>query len=350
MRPEDDWRGVPVCVTGGTGFLGYHLVRALVDAGARVRVLALPSRLGHPLLSERDVDLCSCDVRDADAVRAGVRGCAVIFHAAGPVATWGPAAQAMVIVHREGTRNVLAAADADATVVHVSSVVAIGATAGAEPLDETSPFDASLSVIDYVRAKREAELLALEAAAKGRRVVVVNPGYLFGPDDHERSIMGALCRRFWKGQLLLRPTNGINAVDVRDVARGHLLAAKLGRSGERYVLGGVNLSYRKLIRALADAAGMRPRGLVPMPPWALRGLACAAEWRAVWTGREPFATRQAAELNRLNWFVHSDKARRELGYEARPLAQTLRDTYQWYRQKKDLRLNTMTRWWLRAAG
>src|SRR5439155_20560421 len=113
--------------------------------------------------------------------------------------------------------------------------------------------------VDYVRAKRAAEQAALNAARGGQDVVVVNPGYLLGPDDHEPSVMGRMCVRAWKGRLPLAAPGGYNLVDVRDVAVGHLLAAEHGQSGQRYILGGENLRIQDFLRRLATVAGLRPR-------------------------------------------------------------------------------------------
>src|SRR5262245_13773011 len=350
MRPESAWQDRLVCVTGGTGFLGYHLVTQLLDAGARVRVFALPPRPNHPLLDESRVVLKTGDIRDPDAVRDAVRDCEVIFHAAGPVLSWGPGLAAMIEIHREGTRCVLEAADADATVVHTSSIVAVGASPEQAIPDEETSFDPDLLRVAYVRAKWEAEQVALRAGEEGRRVVVANPGYLFGPDDPERSVMGRVCLRFWTGRLMAHPSNGVNVVDVRDAARGHLLAASRGQPGRRYILGGVNLSYGELFRRLASTAAMRPRALVPLPSWVQHGLAYVAEWRAGQTSREPYPSHEGVSLNRLNWFASSERARRELGYEARPLEQTLRDAYGWYRHRRSLKLGRFQRWWMRPAA
>src|SRR5205085_7315411 len=161
------------------------------------------------------------------AVGRAAAGCSVVFHAAGVTAVWGPALERMWSVHTAGTHAVLGAAGSS-RVVHTSSIVAIGASRDGTPLDEDAPFNLDRLAIPYVHAKRKAEQEALGAARRGQDVVVVNPAYLVGPGDHEGSIMGRLCVRFWKGRLLLAPPGGINLVDVRDAARGHLLAAEHG--------------------------------------------------------------------------------------------------------------------------
>src|SRR5262245_23531307 len=231
MSPDPAfWAGRPVCVTGGPGFLGYHLVRPLRELGAAVRVFGLRPPEGHPLWGRPDVEVHVADLADATSLRRALAGCSVVFHVAGLVADSGPAVRRMHAVNVEGTRNVLAAADRTTRVVHTSSVVAVGASTDGRPLDEDSPFNLEGVDFPYVHSKREAERVAL---AGGRDVVVVNPAYLIGPDDHELSVMGRLCTRFWRGRLPVTLPGGLNLVDVRDVARGHLLAAERGAAGRR---------------------------------------------------------------------------------------------------------------------
>jgi dihydroflavonol-4-reductase len=347
MRPTPSfWAGRPVCVTGGTGFLGGHLVRQLLDLRADVQVFALPPRPDHPLLHERRVLFVAGDLLDESAVRRGVAGAAVVFHTAGLVATWGPILARMHAVHVEGTRHVLAAAPR-ARVVHTSSLVAVGASRLGEPVTEDWPFNLRDLRVAYVQAKRAAEEVAGEAANRGQDVVVVNPSYLVGPEDHDRSVMGRLCQRFWKGRLPAAPPGGLNLVDVRDAARGHLLAAERGEPGRRYLLGGQDCSLRELFLLLARAAGYRPRGLPTLPGWPLRLLASLEECRAWLTGKAPCPSTEDVRTLRWFWYCRSERARRELGYRPRSLPETLADTYRWYRDTHGGRVPRIGRWWFR---
>jgi dihydroflavonol-4-reductase len=341
------WAGKLVCVTGGTGFLGYHLVQELLAVGARVRVLALRPAGAHPLLDDPRIACAFGDVRDAAVVGPALAGCNVVFHTAATVAVWGPALERMHSIHIDGTRQVLAAADPPARVVHTSSLVAVGASHDGVPLTEDSCFDLENLRLDYVESKRDSERLALDAAARGQDVVVTNPGYLVGPDDFEKSVMGRLCRRFWKGRLLIAPPGGVNLVDVRDVARGHLLAAERGQSGRRYLLGGEDRTFSEFFRDLAEVAGLRPRAIPRSPAWALQGLAGLAECHSWLTKREPYPSFQHVRLNRLHWYCSSERAERELGYRARPLVDCLADTFRWYAAQDGLELNHVNRWWMR---
>lgn len=341
------WKDRLVCVTGGTGLLGYQVVKCLLNVGASVRVLALPPKPGHPLVRESRVSLIQGDVRDEALVREALQGCAVVFHLAGVVAVWGSGLKAMREVHAQGTSHVLTHAPERSRVVVTSSVVAVGASIGQAELDETSPFNLGRLRMTYVHAKRAAENLAMDHAARGRDVVVTNPGYLVGPDDFERSVMGRFCVRYWRGQMPVAPPGGVNLVDVRDVALGHLLAAERGQAGRRYILGGSNLTFAEFMDALADAAGYRPRATPVLPYWGLAALAGCGEFRSALTRRHPYPSFQHAQLNRYHWFYRSDRAAAELGYQSRPLAATLEDTLRWYTSRKTLAPRGASRWWMR---
>jgi dihydroflavonol-4-reductase len=350
MEPRGDfWAGRQVCVTGGTGFLGFHLVRQLLALGARVRTLSLPVARPRPRPTLAEVEALSGDIRDADTVRRAVKDCSVIFHTAGLVAVWGPALKRLEDVHVTGTRNVLTAAPEGARVVHTSSMVTLGATRTGEARTEDDAFNQHRLRVDYVHAKRAAEDIALAAAAAGRHVMVTNPGYLIGPEDYERSVMGRFCLRFWRGRMLLAPSGGLNLADVRDVARGHLLAAEHGRPGRRYVLGGENYPMPALLNLLARVAGLRPPTLPRLPQAAVRCLARLAEGWSLVTGKEPYPSAQQARLSELDWFCRSDRARAELGYAVRPVEESLTDAFRWYLAQKKVCVRGLNAWWMRPA-
>jgi dihydroflavonol-4-reductase len=333
-------------VTGGTGFLGYHLVKLLGDLGARVRVFALAPPPDHPIRRFAHAEIIAGDILDATAVRAAVAGSSVVIHAAGIVAVWGPSVSRMWPVHVDGTRNVLSALDPGARLVHTSSVVAVAASRSGDALDEETPFNLAGVKLAYVQAKRAAEELALGSE---RDVAVVNPGYLIGPEDYEQSVMGKFCHRFWRGRAPLAPPGGLNLVDVRDVAAGHLLAAEHGTRGRRYILGGENLAYTDFMRTMADVAGMRPRWLphIPRPAFWLGALLNEARGRL--RGKEPYPSLAHARLNRYYWFFSSERARRELGYEPRSVRESLADAYAWYVSREPFRVRGFNRWLLRPA-
>ncbi len=343
------WNNRLVGVTGGTGFLGYHLVRQLLAAGARVRVLALPPPMTHPINQLTQVDQCYGDITDLSLVQRILADCTVVFHTAGVVAGWGPSLNQLRAVHVAGTRHVLQAASPGARVVHTSSIVAVGASCVGTPCTEESAFNLDGLAMEYVQAKRATESLALAAAQQGQDVVVTNPAYLVGPEDWAPSVMGRFCSRFWRGRVPIAPPGGLNLVDVRDVARGHLLAAQHGQAGRRYILGGENHNFPALMEQLARAAGLRPRLTPRWPFWALWPVALIAELRGWLTGREPYPALAHVRLNRYFWFCNSDRARQELNYQTRPLGETLADTYRWFREHNRFELRGLNHWWMRPA-
>jgi dihydroflavonol-4-reductase len=347
MRPDPAyWTGRQVCVTGGTGFLGYHVVRALGEVGARVRVFAFNPPTDHPVRGFPHAEIAAGDVLDPASVRAAIAGCSVVIHAAGIVAVWGPALTRMWPVHVDGTRHVLDALEPGARLVHTSSIVAVGASGNRRVLDEDSPFNLRGLRLAYVQAKRAAEELAL---GSGEDVVGVNPGYLLGPEDYDHSVMGQLCHRYWRGRAPIAPPGGLNLVDVRDVAVGHLLAAERGVRGRRYILGGENHDYPSFLQLMAEVAGFRPR-LVPRVPGPLFTAAAALnEIRGRIRGRVPYPSLAHARLNRYFWFVSSDRARTELGYEPRTVRESLADAYRWFAARERLRPRGINRWLLRPA-
>jgi dihydroflavonol-4-reductase len=351
MEPDPHfWNGKRVCVTGGTGLLGYQLVEQLLGLGARVRVLALPPTEPHPIVNQPSVTKVFADVRDLGVVQRATADCDVVFHTAGVVAIWRAEREKMWNVHVEGTRNVLKAARPDARVVHTSSIVTLGGSRAPEERDEESPFELHNLRVGYVHAKRASERLALDAALGGQDVVVTNPAYMVGPEDHGRSVMGRFCVRFWKGRVLLIPPGGFSLVDVRDSARGHLLAAEHGERGRQYVLGGENHTFGQFITLLAEAGGLCPRPIPHVPWWVLNGFAGISECRARVRRKEPYPSFQHVELSRYFWFYRSDRAATELGYHYRPLAACLFDTYRWYFSHGEVGLRRLNRWWMRPNG
>jgi dihydroflavonol-4-reductase len=334
---ERFWVDKRVCVTGGTGFLGWHIVQDLLAHDCRVRVLGLLPR--SPVLRAllNLTDFVAGDVRDPAAVRRALDGCDLVFHAAGTTSTWGQELKELREVHVGGTRRVLEALPAGARLVHTSSVVAVGATLQPMVLTEDSAFDLNWLSVDYVHAKRAAEVVALSAAAQGLDVTIVNPAYLVGPEDYNRSVMGRFCQRAWRHRIPVVPRGGFNCVDVRDVARGHLLAAERATSGRRYILGGENLSLLDLTRQLTKQRRRSGRWLFRIPSWLHLALGWCAELIGSHKRHGPHSTVQESRIANLFWFYSDERARKELGYRPRPLQETLRDTHDWASQNHRLK-------------
>jgi dihydroflavonol-4-reductase len=337
MQPDlRFWAGKRVCVTGGTGFLGWALARDLLQLAGSVRILGLQPANPELRAQLQGLDCVFADVRDAAAVRPALRDCDIVFHTAGTVAVWRPALAQMHSIHCDGTRAVVQALPSHARLIHTSSVVAVGATRGRQVLTENTPFNLPHLKVDYVHAKKAAEDIALDAAEGGSDVVVVNPGYLIGPEDFEGSIMGRFCLRVWKDKVPLIPPGGWNLVDVRDVALGHLLAAERGQRGRRYILGGENLTLVEFVQRLHEVRGAPSRWSMRMPAWFYSSIACFAELRGLWLNKEPYPALQHVRLNRYHWYYSSARAGAELGYQSRPIRDTLQDAHAWFCDHRQL--------------
>jgi dihydroflavonol-4-reductase len=303
-------------VTGGTGFLGSHLVHLLAARGDRVRVLARP---GAPAagLHELGVELVEGDIEANADVRRAAAACDLVFHVAGVVSHEPRDLPRLRAVNVEGTRRLLAAVEPGARVVHVSSVAAMGPVTSPERrADERQELPAGLR-LPYAATKREGELVALEAAAAGLDVVVANPGFLLGPGDVHRVSTWPVSA-YLAGKLRFVTAGGLSFVDARDVARGLLLLAEHGRAGERTILAAEsgNLSWQAFFDLVARVSGKRRRAV--MLPVALATLGAALLPGPVSAGE----VRAASHW----WFCSAAKAERELGFSARPLAETVADT------------------------
>ena len=311
-------------VTGGTGFLGSHLVRALAERGDELRLLHRESsRTDH--LAEIAYESVVGEVGDRDAVRAAMADVERVFHVAGRTSLR-PADEARVrAVNVGGTTIVLEEARRAGVerVVHTSSVAALGPALAGEPADETQPYSGATLGIPYVESKHEAEEVARRHAGDGLSVVIVNPSFVLGPDDPYGTSM-MLVRRFLQRRIPVYVNGGLNIVDVRDVAAGHLLADQRGESGERYILGGRNFSLKRLFADLSRISG------VPPPPLRMPGaLASGGVELATRIGLSLPVSPGEARSARLWWVYRNDHAVRELGFSPRPHEVTLEDAVRW---------------------
>jgi dihydroflavonol-4-reductase len=317
-------------VTGGTGFVGANLVRELLADGDRVRVLA---RAGgdRRALEGCDVEIVEGDLLDADSVRRAVAGMERVYHVAADYRLWCPDPSALFRANVDGTRHVLDAAWAAgaARIVYTSTVGALGIPKDGRPGDETTPVSLADMVGPYKASKFVAEEVAREFAARGAPVVIVNPSAPVGPWDVKPTPTGQMIVDFLRGKMVASLDTGLNIAHVRDVARGHILAAERGRIGERYVLGHANLSLLEIFRALARLTGLpAPRFRVP---YALAWLAAAGmEGVARLTGGAPAVPLTAVRMARKRMFFSADKAVRELGLPQTPAERALGDAVQWF--------------------
>ncbi|HLH77078.1 MAG TPA: hopanoid-associated sugar epimerase [Candidatus Binataceae bacterium] len=322
---------ITALVTGGNGFVGSHVVRALRARGDRVRVLARP---GADLRALNDVeyDLVSGDLRQPSHLEEAVKGCAEVYHVAADYRLWVPDPAPMYATNVEGTRNLIAAARRHGVgrLVHTSTVGALGVPAGGIG-DESSPVALSDMIGPYKRSKFMAEQLALAAAREGMPVVVVNPSTPVGALDYKPTPTGRIIVDFLNRRMPAYLDTGLNLVDVEACARGHLLAAQRGTVGEKYILGGENLTLQQLFARLERLSGVpAPHMRLPYP--VVYGYAAGADLIARFTGHPPRASLTEVRMAHKRMFFDSAKAMRELGYQPGVLDDALRAAIQYYRQ------------------
>jgi len=321
-----------VLLTGGTGFVGSAIARALLESGYRVRALARPSSVRNNLaglgLETRDGDIC--DPATLDLAMNGVR---YVVHAAADYRLWARDLGALARTNVAGTGNVMAAAlrGGCERVVHTSSVATIAPRDDGDA-DETSPLDEGAAIGAYKRSKVAAERMVEAMVARDRLpAVIVNPSTPIGPRDIKPTPTGRIIVEAASGRIPAFVDTGMNLVHVDDVARGHVEALLKGRIGERYILGGDNVLLVMMLSDIARMTGRRaPRWKLPRAP--LYPLASVAEVFARMTSREPFLTRDGLKMSEHRMFFSSAKAARELGYRARPYVEGLRDALAWFRE------------------
>jgi len=305
-------------VTGATGFIGSHLARALSRRGDELRLL-IRKDADEVLLGGIPFERVTGDITDRRAVRRAVEGADRIFHVAGMTSMRSSDAERVFQVNLGGTRTLVeeALAAGVGRLVHTSSVAAIGPAPTGGRADERQTFTAGGLGIAYMNSKHEAEAEVLRGAAQGLEAVIVNPTFVLGPDDRGSSSMG-LIKRFLLRRIPAYVDGGLNIVDVRDVADGHLLADAKGETGQRYILGGRNFTLQRLFADLSRICGV-PAPQVKLPPRMAVGGALVAEQLGLPLGLVVDETRSAS----LWWTYSSAKAKRELGFTPRPHEETL---------------------------
>jgi dihydroflavonol-4-reductase len=318
-----------ILVTGGTGFIGSRLVRKLIDDGHRVKVLARPGSSLRALagIGSDKLEIVHGDVMIGHTVYRALAGCNRLFHVAAEFKMWARRPSTILDASIVGTRETLEAARLRAIekIVVTSSTAALGATERGELMHEGASFNRANSS-PYVVAKWKAEQIALEMAQKGMPIVVVNPATVLGPGDYKPTPSADLVLTHLKWKLpfgMPFAPGGISIVDVDDVARGHVLAMEKGRPGERYILGGNNVTFEQLFAALSEITGLAGPGLRAKPAM-VRLAGALSELSARLHGTEPKLTyRMARDYAGSFVWVTSEKAEREFGYTFRPLRTTL---------------------------
>jgi dihydroflavonol-4-reductase len=319
-------------VTGATGFLGSHVARVLSEQGAELRLLVRPtSNLKN--LQGLKAETASGDLRDAASLEKAMAGCDTVFHVAADYRLWVRDPAEMYRSNVSGTRAILEAARRNSVrrVVYTSSVGTIGFTGDDKPVDEDSPVSLADMIGHYKRSKFMAEQIALEAGRSGMQVVTVNPTTPVGEQDVKPTPTGRIVLDFLKRKFPAYVETGLNLVDVRECARGHVMALEKGRSGERYILGGEDLTLKQILDKLAKLTGLRsPTVKLPY----IFAFAAGVVDEAITGGilhREPRATVDTVRMGRKKMFASSAKAERELGWKLIPAEDALRRAVDWFR-------------------
>ena len=320
-----------IFLTGATGFVGSHVARALADQGADLRLL-VRSNSNLKNIHDLKADLFTGDLRDPASLEKGIAGCDAIFHVAADYRLWVRDPDEMYRANVEGTRAILNAARKNNVrrVVYTSSVATMGFTADALA-DENSPVSLANMIGPYKRSKFIAEQVAIEAARSGQDVVIVNPTTPVGECDIKPTPTGRIVVDFLKRKFPAYVDTGLNLVDAKECARGHIAALEKGRPGERYILGGENLTLKQILDKLAAITGL-PSPTIRVPYIVALATGVVDELiTGRLLGREPRATIDAVRMGRKKMFVSSAKSERELGWKVVPVDAALRRAADWFK-------------------
>jgi dihydroflavonol-4-reductase len=322
-----------VLITGASGFVGSAVARIALEKGFAVRLLV---RATSPRknLESLDVEIVTGDMRDEASMRKALDGVRYLFHVAADYRLWAPDPLEIERANLEGAEATMRAALAAGVerIVYTSSVATLKVTSSGNSADETSPLKADQAIGVYKRSKVIAER-AVERMIEqdGLPAVIVNPSTPIGPRDVKPTPTGRIIVEAATGKMPAFVDTGLNLVHVDDVANGHFLALERGRIGERYILGGENLPLQQMLADIAGMVGRKPP-TIALPRWPLYPLAMGAEAVARITKREPFVTVDALKMSKNKMYFTSAKAERELGYQARPYREGLKDALAWFRE------------------
>jgi dihydroflavonol-4-reductase len=319
-------------VTGANGFVGAAVVRALIARGECVRAL-VRSNSNTVNLDGLPAEIVHGDITDAESIRRAARGCATVFHVAADYRLWVPDQQSMYRTNVDGSVNALESAVAAGArrMVYTSSVAVLGINADKTASDENTPVSVAEMIGPYKRSKFLAERAVRERAKEiDFPVVTVNPSTPIGPGDFRPTPTGRVIVDAALGRMPAYVDTGLNIVHVDDVAAGHLLARDAGKPGERYILGGADLSLKEILAMVALHSGRRPP-LVRLPRAAVYPVAVVGELLARLFGSEPLVTRDELRMAKKHMYFSSRKAETELGYRWRPAEQAIVDALAWFK-------------------
>ena len=321
-------------VTGATGFVGSAVVRRLRAAGHDVRVLV---RAGSDRrnIEGLPVEIVPGDLTDPASLARALKGCETLFHVAVDYRLWVPAPEAMYRTNVGGTRDIMREARNAGLrrIVYTSSVATLGHTADGSPADEETPSSLADMIGHYKRSKFLAEIEVMrEVREQGLPAVIVSPSAPVGPRDIKPTPTGRVIVDAASGRMPAYVDTGLNVVHVDDVAEGHYLAFERGRVGERYILGGRNMTLKEILDAISSLAGI-PAPRIRLPHGVVLPFAFLAEcWARITGGTEPRATVDGVRMARTPMYFSSAKAQRELGYNPRPAEEAFRDAVAWFRE------------------
>jgi dihydroflavonol-4-reductase len=320
-------------VTGATGFVGAAVARALDAAGWQVRVLTR-SGSNRSNLQSPAWDVVEGDLADLKSLERALEGCTGLFHVAADYRLGARDPTQLYRTNVEGTRHILSAARTAGVsrIVYTSSVATIGIPSDGSPGDERTPVALDNMIGHYKRSKYLAEEVARDAARTGMSVVIVNPSTPVGPGDIKPTPTGQLVLDAASGRMPAYVDTGLNIVHVDDVAAGHLLAFDRGRAGERYILGGEDMTLQTILGQIARLVGRAPPR-IRLPYAAVLPVAYLAEGFAKISGRSGRVTLEGVRMSRKRMFFSSAKAVSELGYRWRPPLQAFEDALRWYRER-----------------
>lgn len=319
-----------VLVTGAAGFIGSHVVRELLEENVEIRAAIKPGE-STAGIDELDIETIQMDVLDKGAVDNAMKGVDTLFHLAAIYQLWLPERRAMYDVNMQGSRNVLWSALKHGLekVVYTSSIAGVGVAPGKELSDETTPFD-HWDAPDYVRTKHLSQQEALGFADNGLPLTIVNPAFPFGARDSAPTPTGKLIIEFLNGNMPVVLDIGLCAIDVIDIAKGHVLAAKKGKVGQMYLLANENLTMKEFYQRVAAVAGMKAPSLTL--PSSIATPAAFLMEKFAKAGVEPLVTVSSAKYGAGFLFYDNSKAKKDLGLEFTPLEESLERSINWFRE------------------
>jgi dihydroflavonol-4-reductase len=324
-----------VFVTGGTGFIGANLVRLLQQEGYKIKALVRPnSKLDN--LKNLDIEIVRSDLNDPEIWRQ-MKDCQYLFHVAAHYSLWQADKEALYHHNVLGTRNVLAAARKAGIerTVYTSSVAAIGVRGDGKPADETYQSPVEKLIGHYKKSKFLAEQEAKNAAKNGQEIIIVNPSTPIGAWDIKPTPTGETIVRFLRRKMPVYMDTGLNFIDVKDVARGHLLALQKGKSGERYILGNQNLTLKEFLNKLAELTGIpAPRNTVPV--WLPLGVAWIEEKILAPLGKPPSVPLDGVRMATQYMYYDASKAVQELGLPQNSVDVAIKDAVDWFLKQNNL--------------